>query len=125
MVKHPDLLDAFRWRIFPLGARISRPGRSHRNVAQEAAVVLVPSRTGRWLRPLLVAMGLGVVIVLLVHLGSRLTDPAVLGFTDYVEYWSAGRLSARGENPYDVELLSEQQTAVGWQNDRERTRQGR
>jgi hypothetical protein len=77
------------------------------------------------LRPVLVAMGVGVVIALLVHLGSRLTDPAVLGFTDYIEYWSAGRLSARGENPYDVELLSEQQTAVGWQNDRERTRQGR
>jgi hypothetical protein len=69
-------------------------------------------------------MGLCAVIVLLVHLGSRLTDPATLGFADYIEYWSAGRLSALGMNAYDIEQLSEEQTKVGWQNEVEQTPRG-
>jgi hypothetical protein len=84
-----------------------------------------PATSARWLRLLLVCTGLCAIIALLVHLGGRLTDPAALGLADYIEYWSAGRLSVLGMNPYDIEQLSEQQTAVGWQNDLEQTPRGR
>jgi hypothetical protein len=98
-----------------------RPG-----TKQEEARVFVSAAagTGKYLRPVLVWVGLGLVLVLLVHLGSRLTEPGTFGYADYVAYWSSGRLSALGEDAYDIEQLSEQQTAVGWQNDAQ-TPQGR
>src|SRR5262249_2023736 len=36
---------------------------------------------------------------------ARLTDPALLRPSDFVEYWSAGRLNLAGGNPYDAQEL--------------------
>lgn len=53
------------------------------------------------------------IVALLVHQSLRLSDPAVLGTTDFVEYWSAGRLNAQGCNPYSAELLFPLQRPFG------------
>src|SRR5579884_2713722 len=58
------------------------------------------------------------VVAVLVHQAVRLSDPAVLGTTDYVEYWSAGHLNARGQNPYSAELLFPIQQPYGCPDDR-------
>jgi hypothetical protein len=43
----------------------------------------------------------------------RLADPAVLGTTDFQEYWAAGRLNAAGENPYSPERMLALQKEAG------------
>lgn len=59
-------------------------------------------------------------LVLLALLGSlilsiaRNTHYGSLGTTDFIEYWSAGQLLLRGENPYDFESLFEVEKTVGW-----------
>jgi hypothetical protein len=61
----------------------------------------------RWLMSLLlVAGGLGWSVAVL----SWLSEPGAL--QDFVEYWAAGRLNARGENPYDPVGLYGQEKEV-------------
>ncbi|MEW5979810.1 MAG: glycosyltransferase family 87 protein [Acidobacteriota bacterium] len=38
----------------------------------------------------------------------------VVGFDDFVAFWSAGRLVLAGQNPYSPELFSEMQSRTGW-----------
>ena len=43
----------------------------------------------------------------------RLAQPDILQWDDAVEYWSAGRLNARGQNPYDPEALHRLERQAG------------
>jgi hypothetical protein len=49
---------------------------------------------------------------------ARLTDPALLRPSDFVEYWSAGRLNLAGGNPYGAAELFALQRDYGCPNDR-------
>jgi len=64
----------------------------------------------RWLRwPLLLLAVTG----LLFFAAWRLTQPDVLQWDDTVEYWAAGRLNARGQNPYAPEALHRLERQAG------------
>jgi hypothetical protein len=59
------------------------------------------------------AIGLACVGTLLVWLAARGMagqDPRDL--QDFVEYWAAGRLNARGQNPYDARLMYEMEHSI-------------
>ncbi len=56
-----------------------------------------------WLAP----VAIGIVLFSLFVVG--LTGPEGEFLQDFVEYWSAGRLIAQGENPYDPDKLAEVQ----------------
>jgi hypothetical protein len=43
---------------------------------------------------------------------SQHVSPATASLEDFVEYWGAGRLNARGENPYDPQVLYCQEKEV-------------
>jgi hypothetical protein len=47
--------------------------------------------------------------------GHLLSRPVSLPLCDYVEYWSAGRLCAAGQNPYARDNLLNLQREVGWE----------
>jgi len=49
---------------------------------------------------------------------ARLTDPSLLRPSDFVEYWSAGRLNLSGGNPYDSAALFALQHDYGCPDDR-------
>jgi hypothetical protein len=49
---------------------------------------------------------------------TRLTDPNLLRPSDFVEYWSAGRLNLAGGNPYDAAQLFALQRDYGCPDDR-------
>jgi hypothetical protein len=49
---------------------------------------------------------------------ARLTDPSLLRPSDFVEYWSAGRLNLAGGNPYDAAQLFVLQRDYGCPDDR-------
>ena len=58
------------------------------------------------LRLVLVGAGVLLAAVLLVQQVGRLfADRSIMPPDDFVEYWAAGRLNARGENPYDAAKL--------------------
>jgi hypothetical protein len=57
---------------------------------------------------LLALAGLGMALVTLPWLTAR--EPFSL--QDFVEYWGAGRLNAHGDNPYDPDLLFQQEREV-------------
>jgi integrase len=64
----------------------------------------------RWLRwPLLLLAATGLVFLA----AWRLTRPDVLQWDDTVEYWAAGRLNARGQNPYAPEALHRLERQAG------------
>jgi hypothetical protein len=46
-----------------------------------------------------------VLVFLAWKLSKLLADPTILPPDDFVEYWAAGHLNAKGQNPYDGELL--------------------
>ncbi len=58
------------------------------------------------------------VVVVFLWQCSRLTDPALLRPSDFVEYWSAGRLNLAGGNPYAAEELFALQRDYGCPEDR-------
>jgi hypothetical protein len=47
----------------------------------------------------------------------RLTNPAMLGVTDFVEYWCAARLNVADGNPYSPADMQPLQRAAGWDKD--------
>lgn len=57
-------------------------------------------------RPVVLGAALVVCLGVIGWKGSQLlADPSILPPDDFVEYWAAGSLNARGLNPYDGELL--------------------
>lgn len=57
-------------------------------------------------RTLLMTVVLAVCLGLIVLKGAKLlADPTVMPPDDFVEYYAAGKLNARGQNPYDGDLL--------------------
>ncbi|HKI33776.1 MAG TPA: glycosyltransferase 87 family protein [Gemmataceae bacterium] len=58
------------------------------------------------------------VVAVLLWQCTRLTDPALLRPSDFVEYWSAGRLNLAGRNPYGAEELFALQRDYGCPDDR-------
>ena len=57
-------------------------------------------------RTLLMAAVLVAAVAFIGWKGAHLlSDPSVFPPDDFVEYWAAGRLNVRGENPYDGALL--------------------
>lgn len=50
-------------------------------------------------------------------LASQRLDPRALGLSDYIAYWSAGRLNGRGADPYSPAQLLPIQQAEGWAED--------
>ena len=58
------------------------------------------------------------VVALLIWQCARLTDPSLLRPSDFVEYWSAGRLNFAGGNPYGSEELFALQHDYGCPDDR-------
>jgi hypothetical protein len=50
----------------------------------------------------------------LLVLAGRMVMPWERMFPDYITYWTAGTLVARGQNPYDVEQQVGIQRALGW-----------
>ena len=58
------------------------------------------------------------VIALLLWQCARLTDPKLLRPSDFVEYWSAGRLNLAGGNPYGSDELFALQREYGCPKDR-------
>lgn len=68
-------------------------------------------------RAALTWVGLAAVIGALAWQGARLPDVRALGLGDFVAYWSAGRLNARGEDPYSPAGLLPVQQEVGWTED--------
>src|SRR3569623_1237366 len=65
-----------------------------------------------WRLPLMVAALLGAVVVFALQqrAGGGLAN---LPMQDYVEYWAAGRLLARGENPYDEAAIQRRERVAG------------
>jgi hypothetical protein len=59
-----------------------------------------------------------VIVALLIWQCARLTDPSLLRPSDFVEYWSAGRLDFAGGNPYGSEELFALQHDYGCPDDR-------
>ena len=51
-------------------------------------------------------------VVWLVAAFGGMTEPSGDSLQDFVEYWAAGRLNARGENPYDPATLYRQEKEV-------------
>jgi hypothetical protein len=65
-------------------------------------------------RPYLLGGALALTVVLLV--GQFLLAPqglTALPLYDFVEYWAAGRLTLRGENPYDIDRMEQLQREAG------------
>ena len=58
------------------------------------------------------------VAAILLWQATRLTDPSLLRPSDFVEYWSAGRLILTGANPYDPAALFTLQHEYGCPDDR-------
>jgi hypothetical protein len=61
-------------------------------------------------------LGAALAVALLALLLQQSRPAARLGtlpLYDFVEYWAAGRLNARGENPYDLEAIRQLQHQVG------------
>lgn len=58
------------------------------------------------------------VVALLLWQCGRLTDPNLLRPSDFVEYWSAGRLNLAGDNPYGSDQLFALQRDYGCPADR-------
>jgi hypothetical protein len=58
------------------------------------------------------------VVAVLLGQCTHLTDPALLRPSDFVEYWSAGRLNLAGSNPYGPEELFPLQRDYGCPDDR-------
>jgi hypothetical protein len=58
------------------------------------------------------------VLALLLWQCARLTDPSLLRPSDFVEYWSAGRLNLAGGNPYGSDELFALQRDYGCPDDR-------
>ncbi len=69
------------------------------------------------LRRALVWAGLGLTVVALVFQADRFTDPHLLGFGDFINYWAPGRLNAQGSNPYASENLLPLQKEIGLPGD--------
>jgi hypothetical protein len=66
------------------------------------------------LRTLVAVGGLGLALVVLAgQVKHLLDDPTVLKPVDYLEYWSAGRATLRGDNPYDGRVLYPLQQECG------------
>lgn len=61
--------------------------------------------------------GLAVVVAGTAWQGLRAPGVRTLGLGDYVAYWSAGRLNARGQDPYSPAALLPVQEEVGWSED--------
>jgi hypothetical protein len=59
-----------------------------------------------------------VVVAVFLWQCGRLTDPALLRPSDFVEYWSAGRLNLAGGNPYGAAELFALQRDYGCPDDR-------
>jgi hypothetical protein len=60
----------------------------------------------------------GIVVAVLLWQGIRLTDPKLLRPSDFVEYWSAGRLNLARGNPYGSAELFALQHDYGCPDDR-------
>jgi len=57
---------------------------------------------------------LGVAVVTLALLaGGHFSSPDVVALDDFPEYWAAGRLNLRRQNPYSLEQIAELQRAIG------------
>src|SRR5207245_11666086 len=69
------------------------------------------------LRRVLVWIGLSVVVVALIFQADRFSDPHLLGFGDFINYWAPGRLNAHGHNPYSSENLLPLQREIGLPGD--------
>jgi hypothetical protein len=78
----------------------------------EALGVRQPWRA--WLLGLALAAGVLALVVQQARPGGGLT---ALPLHDFVEYWAAGRLIVRGENPYDPARMEELERAAGRQAD--------
>ena len=69
-------------------------------------------------RRLLTSAGLAAALALLAgEVAHLLDDPSVLRPVDYMEYWSAGRATLRGDNPYDGTVLYPLQQECGTRYD--------
>lgn len=96
-----------RWLVYlnpvPLALRLAWPRFSMllgRSLAREKLFMSHGPRL------IIMLIALGAAIVLLALQFQRLfEDRSVLPIDDFVEYWAAGKLNARGENPYDPDKL--------------------
>ncbi len=68
-------------------------------------------------RQILALVLLIITIGLLIQLAPRLINAQQLAVDDFVQYWSAGRLIASGQNPYSPELLAPLQLGAGRSRD--------
>src|SRR6185503_8870308 len=68
----------------------------------------------RPMRRILLWMVLVAEIGLFGWLIARHSDPALVGYDDFISSWAAGRLNAFGQNPYDPALVLALQRTVGW-----------
>ena len=72
-----------------------------------------PARSRKKWIMVLLALTLLILFGEIAYLGQNQTLFRV-GFPDFVEYWGAGQLLLRGENPYDPVLLYQVEQAAGW-----------
>ena len=65
------------------------------------------------LRQILAVFLLGAMLVLLFRLSPVLVNQESISNDDFVEYWAAGRLNLRGDNPYSPEQLGALELQTG------------
>jgi len=62
-------------------------------------------------------LALAVLAVPAIYFGGRLTDPARLPTSHFVQYWAAARVWLAGGDPYAVESIRAAQIEAGWPAD--------
>jgi hypothetical protein len=73
-----------------------------------------PSPPNRRFRLVLLSLVLVVALaVVILQLAHSSVDLATLPVFDFIEYWAAGRLNARGDNPYDPERVHQLERDAG------------